>query len=476
MAGTYIYLSKKQAIAENGNVFSEVYFQFTATRTLRARLATSIMVNHKLCVTENEVPVSPLKLREIKKGPLKAQCDNVRNTILELKAYLEKQYNDSGKQFSTSRELKDWLADVADRHLHKEKYMLLDKQRKERERAAQEKARKDSRATLMKIVNSYVDDAINGRILRDGKRVSKGTIANYKQTRTRLNRFLQAQGKQDYDTDELTEQWYNKLVSFLYAQGMVLNTIGAVVKGIKLMLRQRLPLAQRATCEFIQTGKCKVLREEVNNIYLNEEQLAYMASYPFTGHLKKVRDQFLLMCWTGCRYSDLHKLTDVNIHTTKDGANRYFEIEQQKTGAVVAIPIIPEIEPILNEYAQEPPKPISNQKFNNYIKVVCQELAATPEGEELGYNDDFVKERTKNAEKETETQKIYEVVSAHTARRSFATNMYRRDMPVPLIMSITGHTTEKTFFTYIKEDPREGRERMVENYFKLRDHEQTINI
>lgn len=186
---------------------------------------------------------------------------------------------------------------------------------------------------------------------------------------------------------------------------MVLNTIGAVVKGIKLMLRQRLPLAQRATCEFIQTGKCKVLREEVNNIYLNEEQLAYMASYPFTGHLKKVRDQFLLMCWTGCRYSDLDKLTDVNIHTTKDGANRYFEIEQQKTGAVVAIPIIPEIEPILNEYAQEPPKPISNQKFNNYIKVVCQELAETPEGEELGYNDDFVKERTKNAEKETETQK-----------------------------------------------------------------------
>lgn len=122
------------------------------------------MVNHKLCVVENEVPVSPLKLREIKKGPLKAQCDNARNTILELKAYLEKQYNDSGKQFDTSRELKDWLADVADRHLHKEKYMLLDKQRKERERAAQEKARKDSRATLMKIVNSYVDDAINGRI------------------------------------------------------------------------------------------------------------------------------------------------------------------------------------------------------------------------------------------------------------------------------------------------------------------------
>jgi len=40
------------------------------------------------------------------------------------------------------------------------------------------------------------------------------------------------------------------------------------------------------------------------------------------------------------------------------------------------------------------------------------------------------------------------MTSTHTARRSFATNHYGK-LPTPVIMSATGHTTEKMLLAYI---------------------------
>ena len=41
-----------------------------------------------------------------------------------------------------------------------------------------------------------------------------------------------------------------------------------------------------------------------------------------------------------------------------------------------------------------------------------------------------------------------ELVTSHIGRRSFATNNYGK-IPTPLLMSATGHTTEKMFLEYI---------------------------
>ena len=46
--------------------------------------------------------------------------------------------------------------------------------------------------------------------------------------------------------------------------------------------------------------------------------------------------------------------------------------------------------------------------------------------------------------------KKWELITVHTARRSFATNMFLADVPSISIMKITGHRTEKAFMKYIK--------------------------
>ena len=164
-----------------------------------------------------------------------------------------------------------------------------------------------------------------------------------------------------------------------------------------------------------------------------------------SSYLDRVRDQFLLLAWTGCRYSDLGKLSRKYI-VTKDGDD-WFYLEQQKTGAKVVIPILPPIQPILEKYDYQPPKPISNQKFNDYIKEVAR-LA--------GFDAEVVIRHTQQKEGSFEIGTVetrlpkWQAITAHTARRSFATNLYNREYPTLEIMAVTGHRTEAAFLSYIK--------------------------
>lgn len=348
---------------------------------------------------------------------------------------------------------KAWLNEVIDKFLHPAKFA----------------PKVEKPLTLMDIVSTFVEDAEQGKVLNDGEKLKTGTVKTYRQVYNYLVKFAASEKRKDYETDELTAIWYDRFVSFLYGQGMNKNSVGKEIKCLKTILNKRIPHAQRGACELVERGKCKVLREDVNNIYLNEKQLKVLAEHPFSGALERVRDLFLLLAWTGQRYSDLEQLTAKNIHNTEDGKHRYFKVRQTKTDAVVFVPIIPELDTVLAKYNDCPPKPISNQKFNELIKEVCKAVALTDAGKDAGFADNVEIERTLNAEKQTTVKPFYECVTSHTGRRSFATNGYRRDVPLPLLMSVTGHTSESMFYLYIKESPEQGRERMLNNYFRLLD-------
>ena len=49
--------------------------------------------------------------------------------------------------------------------------------------------------------------------------------------------------------------------------------------------------------------------------------------------------------------------------------------------------------------------------------------------------------------------KQYKLVLTHTARRSFITNHFMKQKPIQAIMAISGHTTEKTLYNYLKMEP-----------------------
>jgi integrase len=96
---------------------------------------------------------------------------------------------------------------------------------------------------------------------------------------------------------------------------------------------------------------------------------------------------------------------------------------------------------------------IANQKQNQYIKDVFQELE---------YNHKVQKVTTKGKENIKEDMFFYDRISTHTARRTFITMMKRQGKSDKLIASITGHNDMKTLNQYYQISEPEKKEAMDE--------------
>ena len=191
--------------------------------------------------------------------------------------------------------------------------------------------------------------------------------------------------------------------------------------------------------------------EESENIYLTESEIKEIGAIDLSSNrkLESVRDLFLIGCHTGLRYSDYSILKPENI---KEG---FIETTQQKTGAKIVVPIHTVVERIIKKYKGQLPKSISNQKTNDYLKELGK--LEDKKGKKLlpCLNEIVSKTFTKGGVKLIESYQKWELLSSHTARRSFATNEYLAGTPTITIMAITGHKTEKAFLKYIKLTPNE---------------------
>lgn len=158
--------------------------------------------------------------------------------------------------------------------------------------------------------------------------------------------------------------------------------------------------------------------------------------------LEKVRDLFVIGCWTGLRFSDLSNLKDENI----DWDQQLIHISNSiKTGAILDIPIHPIVENIFKKYSEKTgsniPISISNQKMNMYLKEI---------GALAGFSQEISKVRKVGNTRTNLVNQKFQLITCHTARRSFASNNYLMGIPPYEIMAITGHKTERAFLTYIK--------------------------
>lgn len=186
---------------------------------------------------------------------------------------------------------------------------------------------------------------------------------------------------------------------------------------------------------------------EITRVYLTMDELKRIAELKLSGFLENTRDCFLIGCYTGLRYSDYSNVSSANIQKVDN--MDVIVIVTQKTNQKVYIPIHPFIRAVLEKNGGQFPKASSNQKTNEGVKKICK-LAEIDQKIILT---EYKGGRNKRTDQEVEK---WELVSSHTARRTFATNMYLSgDVPTRSIMAITGHKTEKSFMLYIVLDSQE---------------------
>lgn len=186
-------------------------------------------------------------------------------------------------------------------------------------------------------------------------------------------------------------------------------------------------------------GRNLSLREEPSEqIYLNEDELSafYRLDLQRIPHLERARDLFIVGAWTGLRFGDLSRLQPEHVEGDR------IRIPTAKTGKEVRIPLHPFVRAIMAKYGGKVPSGISNQKQNDYLKDAAALVPALQTKIMVGGTKAGVRREVARAK--------WQMVTTHTARRSFASNLYRGGVPARTIMAVTGHTTEQVFMRYIR--------------------------
>lgn len=288
---------------------------------------------------------------------------------------------------------------------------------------------------------------------RHGHPVSAKTIQHYRHALSYLRAFVTEKGYTMLSFARLDRDFYEQYVAFAYRKHLRLNTIGNHLKILKALVRSQPQDIQDLAWEFM---RCEGLREETDAVVLTETELHWMAGFPLPSQLLcRVRDLYIIMCWTGVRYSDLAQLTRDNIITDGKG-DSYFSFRAAKTGRKSLVRILPEADAVLQRYdeGRSLPRVPSNTRFNRRLDQMLQLMAATPQLASL--NDPITRTYTALRPDGTigyvrQTLPRWQLTRCHTARRTFATNMRLRGNDRDVICAATGHRTEAALSRYIKD-------------------------
>lgn len=302
--------------------------------------------------------------------------------------------------------------------------------------------------TLFKLINRFVAGEIKFR----GRDKTKGSLNNYNSV---LKHLVEFQKKKSYkvDFETITLDFFYQYVTFLKnTVKLSQNTVAKDITLLKVFMSEAVDLGYTNNLQY-KHKKFTVASVDTDAVYLSENEI--LALYRFdlskTPKLERVRDLFVFGCFTGLRYSDYSTIRPENV-VEMDG-DLFIKRVAQKTQDLVIIPCNPVILELFKKYDRnynKLPRTISGQKFNEYIREACKAAGMLETGR-LSTDPGL---------------QLWQCISSHTARRSFATNLYLQGFPTIDLMKITGHKTEKAFLKYIRVSKLDTAKRLNEHIKK----------
>ncbi len=305
--------------------------------------------------------------------------------------------------------------------------------------------------TLIEAYDWYIDYfAINPNptTLRP---LSNGTIRSFKTSKRIFKKYSKTQGGLDYE--DITMDFYKDFLTYLRGLKHSNNYIANHIKNLKTILNFSFSRGYHTNTTYKRREFAKPF-ENVDAIFLNLEELKAIENLNLPKGQDVSRDLFLIGAHTGLRVSDFNNLKKENIKSI-DG-RYYIEIESKKTKTRLLIPCNSTTLKIIKKYDYAPPPQKKEQNINRDLKII---------GEKAEIIDEIVISKTIAGKIKKEPFFKYQLISTHTARRSFCTNAYTAGMPTLDIMTISGHQTEKVFYNYIKATSLEKAKKIAEHSF-----------
>lgn len=334
-----------------------------------------------------------------------------------------------------------------------------ERQEQERLRQIKEQEEEARKADVILFLENFLEGIKNGRIKNGAENYTLNTCKVWSNFLGILKRFIQIS---PFTWKDINKALADRFVSFMEKNGYMVTSINKYIICFKAMIQNAMDQELHNNLIALRAFSKKKIQEtdKAKEIYLTKTELQALYEMPLEGLKDKVRDVFLVGCYTCQRFSDYARLEQENFTTTAKGT-KVVRIVQEKTGNDVVIPILNDnLLHIAEKYGYDIPK-VNDVILNRYIKQILKELSSTVPSLAR-------KERTLLTMKEREKEKQglvsferdnkgyvikprYELVSSHTARRSGITNLYLSgNFDTYQMMSISGHRDEKTFYEYIK--------------------------
>lgn len=304
---------------------------------------------------------------------------------------------------------------------------------------------------LIDNIQYLIDNSLYRKNNKGGTGVSQSRISDYK-TCKRLTGEFSKQNRKKYKVKDVSESFAREFEKwFVEEKGLTLNYAKRNLNVIKASCKEAEINGIETSLSLVKISTATTKNKFI--IYLNEDDLKKIQNIEFNNQrLDNAKKWILLGCELGQRGEDLLNLNDNNIK--KYGDKKYFEFVQEKTSKAIKIPVHDKIAKIISDGF---PYKISLQKLNDAIHDVC-ELAEI--------NEEIEGAKKINNRNVIDFYPKYKLISSHSLRRSFASNYYGK-IKTNLLMSITGHTTERMFLNYIGKTALDYADEFEEAFSKL---------
>jgi integrase len=218
--------------------------------------------------------------------------------------------------------------------------------------------------------------------------------------------------KPDYPLKELGLQFLSDFDYYLKTEKKQEQiTINKTIQRLRTPIKQAISEGYLDRDPFI-LHKSKTVRKTV--IFLTTEELKTLEEAVLQQkRLSTIQDLFIFCCYTGLAYNEMANLEKQNIQIGFDDIN-WIQMKREKTQRQISIPILPKAQEIIEKYSTDSNRifpPISNQKFNSYLKEIS---AITG---------------------------IEKRLTHHIARKTFAsTVLLYNDVPMEIVSELLGHS------------------------------------
>jgi len=240
----------------------------------------------------------------------------------------------------------------------------------------------------------------------------------------RIKKFMNFIDK-DLAWADLTDQFFTDFHAFLLGEDVSTNTIRTYSIGLKKALDDAklrgYKIASRNYPSILKSPSASSI-----SIYLTTEELHKLEEVELPKKWDEVRVKFLIGAYTGARYSDFSKLTTADVST---GELRYIS---EKTGTLAYVPTHRKLAALLGKYKSD----VSNSQMNIILPKIAR-MAGITSMVSVVRGD--VKEQGEKCE----------YIKSHTARRTFATNVYKDGAAILEVSRMLGHKSVMTTQSYI---------------------------